>query len=133
VEITNLSKYRIDENSVKKVAKNILEEINLPPLPDFSLVFVDEQTIQQINHTYRRKNRPTDVLSFEGLNEIFICPQMVEKQARRISSPFKSELMRVLLHGILHLGGFDHEKSKKEADKMEEKEKQLLNKFIPVP
>ena len=91
-----------------------------------SLVFVNENKIKEINRRYRQKNEATDVLSFEGLNEIFICPAAVKRQAKKLKNPFRSELMRVLIHGILHLKGYRHKKSKKEAERMEGLEEKIL-------
>jgi len=95
-------------------------------LRQISLVFVNENKIKEINRRYRQKNEATDVLSFEGLNEIFICPAAVKKQAKKLKNPFRSELMRVLIHGILHLKGYMHEKNKKETERMEEMEEKIL-------
>jgi len=61
------------------------------------------------------------------LGEIVICLREVKKNARRFNSTFKKELVRVLIHGILHLLGYDHEKLEKEAEKMEEKENYYLS------
>ena len=65
----------------------------------------------------------------QELGEIVICPQEVKKNAQRFNSAFKKELVRVLIHGILHLLGYDHEKGKKEAEKMSEKEEYYLSDY----
>ena len=84
--------------------------------------------MKELNKKYRRKNRETDVLSFPGEKEgeVIICPSVVKKNAKNFGSSFKSELVRILIHGILHLLGYDHEKSKKEAIKMEKKQAYYL-------
>jgi len=65
---------------------------------EISLVFVGKEKIQEINKKYRRKDQPTDVLSFdEDLNEIFICPDVVRSQAKMFDVSFKAELARVLI------------------------------------
>ncbi|MBI4709236.1 MAG: rRNA maturation RNase YbeY [Candidatus Portnoybacteria bacterium] len=126
LEITNLTRHKIYGRELIEVAQKVLKIVGSENLKEISLVFVDEKKIQEINKKYRRKNKPTDVLSFEGLNEVFICPQVVAKQARELGVSFESELMRVLVHGILHLIGHDHEKSAKEAEKMRKIEEKIL-------
>ncbi len=124
MEITNLTRGKIDKAFLNKVAQKTLKVVGQQ---DISLVFVGEKKIQEINKKYRAKNKPTDVLSFEGLNEIYICPQVVKKQAEELYIPYENELARVLIHGILHLKGYDHEKSEKEAGKIRKLEDKILN------
>jgi probable rRNA maturation factor len=90
---------------------------------------VAPEEIKRLNQRYRKKNKPTDVLSFgvigEEIAEIVICPEEVEKNGE----DFKKELTRVLIHGILHLFGYDHEKKKSEAEKMFLKQDEYLSKI----
>ncbi|OGZ33407.1 MAG: rRNA maturation RNase YbeY [Candidatus Portnoybacteria bacterium RBG_19FT_COMBO_36_7] len=126
LQITNLAGNKINRRLFSKVLEKTLKIVDGSVLGEISLVFVAEEKIKEINYQYRRKNEVTDGLSFEGLNEIFICPSFIKKQAKSLNTPFGSELMRVLIHGILHLKGFDHEKSGKEADKMRKLEEKIL-------
>ena len=85
----------------------------------------------------------TDVLSFPAsqnqfpfppgaprqLGEIYLCPRVVKKIAKREGSDFEKELARTFIHGVLHLLGYDHQKPK-EAKIMEEKEIKYLNYFF---
>ena len=78
---------------------------------------------KKVNFTFRQKNYATDVLSFEGddqniLGELIICPEVVLRQAREHRLSFREELGYMILHGVLHLLGFDHEKSETEAKRM---------------
>jgi probable rRNA maturation factor len=100
--------------------------------------------MRQVNKKFRKKNRVTDVLSFseskallekfkvgnlvktQNLGEIIICIREVKKNAKRLEFPFQQELFRVLIHGILHLLGYDHETNEKDAERMREKEEQYL-------
>jgi probable rRNA maturation factor len=75
-------------------------------------------------------------LSFEKVSsfkeetaEIIICPQIVRENAKESKLSLKKELAKILIHGILHVLGYDHEKSTKEADIMAEKEKLYFNKI----
>ena len=130
MEITNLTGKKTDTGFLKKVAQKTQNVICEKKLGDISLVLVDENKIKEINRKYRHQNRPTDVLSFEGLNEIFICPDVVKKDAKRQKIPYKTELTRVLIHGILHLAGYEHEKNKKEAGKMRKMEDKILKELV---
>lgn len=121
IEINNLFKgeEKIDKAFIKKTAENVLKEEGVfNKNMEISIAIVDSLEIKKINNQYRKKNKPTDVLSFgkigEDLLEIVICPKEVKKNGK----VFKEELKRVVIHGILHLIGYDHEKSKKEALEM---------------
>lgn len=129
MEITNLTGQKIDKFFLNKVAREALRSVDKKNIGDISLVLVGKEKIKEINKKYRHKNKPTDVLSFEDLNEIFICPGVVKKQAKNLKVQFKSELARVLIHGILHLAGYDHEKGRKEAEKMRELEEKIIQKI----
>ncbi|MDD5589917.1 MAG: rRNA maturation RNase YbeY [Candidatus Portnoybacteria bacterium] len=120
---TNLTEKRPEiEEAIKKVSQAFDDDMEI------SLVLTDEHRIQEINAQYRKKNKSTDVLSFPELNEIFICPSIIKKQAKILKTPFKTELTRVIVHGILHLLGFDHVK-KDQAAEMEKEEDKILKKI----
>ena len=147
IEINNLTTNPVDEDFLKKNAKIVLDEEGQKEA-DLSIAFVGQGRMREINKKYRGKNRVTDVLSFpeskvllqkfkvgpaqktQGLGEIIICLREVKKNAKKFKSSFKKELNRVLIHGILHLLGYDHEKGKEEAREMEEKERYYLSKIF---
>jgi len=130
IEINNLTTSKVDEEFLKKVAKTVLKGENKKEAM-LSVVLVVERRIKELNKKYRGKNKATDVLSFgEGLNEIVICYSEVKKNAKRYNSTFKKELTQVLIHGILHLLGYEHEKGEKEAKKMEKKQEYYLSQII---
>jgi len=134
IEINNLTTNPIDENFLKKVAKIILEGEGKGK-SDLSIALIGPGKMRKLNKRYLGKNRITDVLAFGesqkleelGLGEIVICLREVKKNAKRFGQSFEKELARVLIHGILHLLGYNHEKNEKEAEKMEEKEKYYLS------
>jgi probable rRNA maturation factor len=87
-----------------------------------NVIFVGTDEIAKYNR-YRGKEEPTDVLSFESelpdfLGEIYICPTYVKENAKYFKVPFQEEMIRVCVHGILHLLGYDHEKNEEDAKKM---------------
>ncbi|MFW5782480.1 MAG: rRNA maturation RNase YbeY [Candidatus Muiribacteriaceae bacterium] len=93
------------------------------------VTFVDKHEIKRLNSEYRNIDRPTDVLSFslrEGemghlaeylLGDIVICKEIVQLNANDDNIDFSEELIRVIIHGLLHLLGYDHAEDD-EAEKM---------------
>ncbi len=87
------------------------------------LAFVTSNDSKTLNKKYRNKNRPTDVLSFDpldsdSLGELILCASVIERQRNEHKFSFRQELAYMILHGLLHLLGFDHEKSETEASRM---------------
>ena len=132
IEVNNLTVYSIDKRFLRELALKILKKESSSRYfkkNDLSIALVAPFEIKELNKRYRKKNRPTDVLSFqdkESWGEIIICPVEVKKNAKKFNSNFKKELSRVLIHGVLHLLGYDHKKVKEE-EKMNKKEEYYLN------
>jgi probable rRNA maturation factor len=91
---------------------------------------VSDQIIARMNETFRRKRGPTDVLSFsangarptpgvEYVGDIAISPETARRNARRYSRSLAGELKVLLLHGMIHLAGYDHESDSGEMDRLE--------------
>jgi len=130
IEINNLTNFSVDKKLFSTVAKKVLKGENRVT-ETISLAFVGKAEIKKLNKKFRKKNKATDVLSFdlnEGgyLGEIVICPEVVKENAERYGVPEKKEILKVFVHGILHLCGYDHEKSKAEEKIMGEKETKYL-------
>ena len=92
------------------------------------LVNPDES--QQLNKTYRQKDKPTNVLSFayeedELLGDIVICADIVAEEAKQQHKPLMAHWAHITLHGLLHLQGYDHQ-TDEQADAMENLEIKLL-------
>jgi len=95
--------------------------------------------MRELNRTYRGKDRTTDVLSFEAgipvdpgesgkiLGDIVINIARADEQARARNVGLYKEIDRLLVHGALHLIGYDHEVSPKEAQRMRRKERKILH------
>jgi probable rRNA maturation factor len=104
-----------------------------------SVLLVGDRRMREMNRTYRGLDRTTDVLSFsqlEGsllqhesaeLGDIVISPAQAKQQAHERGTTFNQELALLLVHGLLHLIGYDHEKNRYEAKKMREKESELIH------
>ncbi len=90
-----------------------------------AVVFVDDQAMSELNSRYTGREGPTDVLAFpmqEGedaeyaadvLGDIFISLDRAREQARELGHPFKYEIAILVLHGLLHLLGYDHQSMKR--------------------
>ena len=110
------------------------------PEAELSVLIVDDPGIQEINRDYLGKDRPTNVISFamqEGeavqgaqdlLGDVVISADTAARDAREAGTSFESELYFLLLHGILHLCGYDHERgSEEQARKMEAREREIFS------
>lgn len=106
--------------------KKILKELKYEDY-DISLFFCTPETIRELNKNYRKADYVTDVLSFsqlEGdekietpfLGDIAICLEKAKTQAKEMGHSLESELNFLVLHGILHLIGYDHEKDDGEME-----------------
>jgi probable rRNA maturation factor len=100
-----------------------------------SVVLVGAPKMKKLNHQYRGKDRPTDVLSFQSpevfrcqgqLGELVICTSVLKKQALELRHSPKTELRVLMVHGLLHLLGMDHELGPREARQMALYEKKIL-------
>ncbi|MCM0606222.1 MAG: rRNA maturation RNase YbeY [Xanthomonadaceae bacterium] len=108
----------------------------------FEVSLVSDSEIQKLNKKYRRKNKPTDVLSFPAsseffklghLGELIIAEGVLKKQAREFKHSATVELKILMAHGFLHLLGLDHELSEKHSSAMAKWEEKLLGRSgIPL-
>lgn len=116
--------------------------LNASGCPDarLSVLIVDDAQIQEINRDYLGKDRPTNVISFamqegEGggvqpdlLGDVVISAETAARDAIEAQTSFESELYFLLLHGILHLLGYDHERgTQAEAKLMESREQEVFS------
>jgi len=116
-------------NQIKNQAKSIMSYLKLPSSTEVSISFIDDSYMRELNLKYRDNNRTTDVLSFpqegELLGDILISVDKATAQSEELGHTFGDEVKRLVVHGILHLLGYDHKKLQ-EARLMEEKEKEIL-------
>ncbi len=100
------------------------------------LVFLSKKQARELNHQFRGKDYATDVLSFESLDpdslgELVLCPDILKQQAQEHDLSFRDELCYMVLHGLLHLLGYDHEASEKEAKIMFQLQDHIFKKALP--
>ena len=114
---------------------------------ELSLSLVSNEEIQELNLTYRDKDAPTDVLSFplftveessdnveffpvyrgaRPVGDVVISHEICRAQAAEIGHSVQDEFLRLLVHGVLHLFGYDHEISPEEEERMKKREDELL-------
>ncbi len=141
--IVNDTEIKISEKFLKDSLKKISSALEKKKIVDkvvgskeLTLVFLDKLAAKKLNWQYRQKDYATDILSFESgdpesLGELVFCPEVLETQAKEHKQSFDQELGLMLLHGVLHLLGFDHEAGGDEEKKMmalqEEVFKELFN------
>ena len=135
VDIANkVGRQKVSVRKLKKTAERILKLLNKNRV-ELSLSLVKNQEIRELNARYRNKNEPTDVLSFpigehfptgmQILGDVVISVEQAEKQAGKRRKTLEQEVESLLIHGILHLLGYDHERSQKEAKIMRGMEKKI--------
>ena len=136
IEINNLTNFAVDKTFFTGVAKKVLKGEN-KGTENLSIAFVAPLEIQKLNKKYRKKDKPTDVLSFEKVSdfkdefsEVVICPSVVREQSKESHVSLKKELAKVLIHGILHALGYDHERSDVGAEEMEMKQEYYFLKIF---
>lgn len=122
IEINNKTRSGIDLESVKKVAEKFLRTYKINK--DISIAFVGDEVVKKLNHQYRKINKTTDILSFEGddnfLGELIINYAQIKRQAKKFNNNIKQELIFILVHGLLHLAGYEDktEKGRLEMEKL---------------
>ncbi len=136
--IKNLQKRtRLNSRKLRKAAQRILAELGCPDA-ELSIAFMDDLQIRELNRRYLRRDRSTNVLAFsmkEGefgtlasrlLGDLAISVETAERQSNRFGLKAEGMIFLLMIHGILHLLGYDHEGSKKEAREMALKQTELL-------
>ncbi len=137
----------VEKNWLKGIAHRVLEAEKIASSIEMGLLITDSQTIQKLNRIYRGEDKPTDVLAFQmtpGMNqelelpfvsapdgikhlgEVVISYQEAVKQAQEQGHGVTRELAFLIVHGILHLLGYDHELPEEER-KMRDRENEIFS------
>ena len=119
---------------LKKVAQKVLEIVEQDQA-ELCLVLMGNAEIRKLNAQFRKKDYPTDVLSFSAgdelptgvqlLGDVIISVEKAKEQAKARRRTLDEELVTLLIHGIVHLLGYDHERSRKDARIMDRLEKKI--------
>lgn len=135
IHIENRQKaVKLDLRRIRRVVHKLREALSCPD-QEISLLFVDNEQIREINRQYLNRDHPTNVISFsirEGdcghvnphlLGDIVISVERALQDAAAGDLPFNDEIDFLVIHGLLHLLGYEHEGADdSEATKMREKE-----------
>ena len=134
---------KLNQRKIKEIIKKILQYLKVDEETEVSTLFTYDKFIRSLNNKYRGIDKPTDVLSFslqEGavkspeiesdklLGDIIISAETAQRQAYILNHSIEKELTVLLIHGLLHLTGYDHEKDK-DYKIMREKESEILKIF----
>ncbi|MEO2054897.1 MAG: rRNA maturation RNase YbeY [Nitrospira sp.] len=129
-------KYPLDRERLLRWTGRVLQEQKLNG--EVGLVFVNNRQIRGYNRDYRKRDAPTNVLAFpmqegigsglhpEVIGDVMISLETVEKEALLYERSMQEHLLILLIHGLLHLLGYDHEVSVFEAARMRRREKRLF-------
>jgi probable rRNA maturation factor len=127
----------LDPRKLKRVANRVLSALALPEA-ELSILLVDDVQIQDLNRRYLHRDQPTNVLAFsmrEGafsllhpqlLGDLVISVETARRQSPRFGLEHLDMIVLLMIHGILHLVGYDHEGDRAEAQRMTQKQKELL-------
>ena len=129
---------------LEELTRFVLAREDKPFNTEVSISFVTDEAIAELNERYRHKEGPTDVLSFEcdgvdddlsamtlaedpvyELGDVIIAPDVAARQTREFGTSFEEEISLLLVHGLLHLCGYDHI-ADDEAEVMEKREAEIL-------
>ncbi|HRS97427.1 MAG TPA: rRNA maturation RNase YbeY [Smithella sp.] len=137
------SRVKIDRRRLRGMASRVLKELDAAG-KEISISLVDDETIRTLNKRYLGKDKPTNVLSFslqEGdcgdinpdlLGDVVISVDTAQRDAAKARWTTEQEIVYLLIHGILHLLGYNHENtSRRESLRMHQKEKELFLKIYP--
>ncbi|MDZ4662042.1 MAG: rRNA maturation RNase YbeY [Pseudomonadota bacterium] len=136
LSLINKTKSKMNLNFIRRWVKRVEKEIPKIKKFELTIAIVGSDMITRLNKTYRKKNKVTDILSFEStlpdhLGELAICLQKVRSQAKLNKHSVQVELNYLILHGILHLLGYNHEKGGHEAKKMFKIQDGIFNRLYP--
>lgn len=134
----------LDSEPLRRLAEMVLREEQFPIDTEVTLLFVGEEQIATYNERFMQRHGATDVLAFPvehlkpgmvpdrrpggpplNIGDVVIAPSIVRAQAEAAGVPFDEELSLLVVHGLLHLLGYDHQDDV-DAEEMEDRERQLL-------
>jgi probable rRNA maturation factor len=133
----------IDSDDISKKIEQVMSHLDCLN-EEVSILLTADTDIRKLNQQFRDIDQPTDVLSFPQnaeedppipgeiiLGDIAVSLDTAQAQAKEHGLTFKEEIILLLIHGILHLLGYDHEISEQEEEKMRSKTRELFNLVFP--
>ena len=127
---------RVSMEPLEYFCERIRRELRFP-IEGVTIQLISDAAMARLNQTFRNKRGPTDVLSFPAnggkpgrmatyIGDIAISSETARRNARRFARPYSLELRILILHGMLHLAGFDHETDGGEMKRMERRLRRQL-------
>lgn len=138
IDVVNLQrKHRLELREFREFSKLLISTVHEAFGKTFSVALVPDDRMKQLNELFRGKNTTTDVLSFphepdefdpdkDNLGDIVISVEQAQKQAAENGLTLETEIKQLILHGLLHLCGYDHETDKGEMNARELEVREVL-------
>lgn len=133
---STVRRLQISRAKVREIVRATLEDEGVRDAL-VSVAFVGAGTITRLNRDYLSRNGPTDVIAFgleragsstPVIGDIYVCPKVAERNARRLRVPVKRELARLVVHGTLHVLGLDHpEDETRDSSAMWKKQERIVD------
>ena len=130
-------KYKISLKQIQQKAKAVLNALDCPEA-ELSILIVDDPQIAVFNQQYLSRKGPTNVIAFpmragpfanitpQLLGDVLISVETADREGKRVGISMEERFTQLMVHGILHLLGYDHETSDQDAQEMEEKSDKIL-------
>jgi probable rRNA maturation factor len=145
IEVNNESGVEVDDESLVRLGRHVLERLYVHPESELSIILVDVDAMEKLHIEWMDEPGPTDVLSFPMdelrpgtaarptasgiLGDVVLCPEVARTQADNAGHSMDEELLLLTTHGMLHLLGFDHAEPEEEKE-MFGLQRQLLADFL---
>jgi probable rRNA maturation factor len=137
VFLANEQELGVDEQRLAALARHVLSVEKVDGSAELSVLFVTADHIRQLNARFAGEDHATDVLAFPMMEEedgalllgdVVVCPTVAEKNATQLGHGLSAELDALVVHGALHLLGYDHQ-DKEEKAKMDRRMSEVLKDF----
>ncbi|HSP35061.1 MAG TPA: rRNA maturation RNase YbeY [Thermoanaerobaculia bacterium] len=124
VEVSGIAVPRFSRREIAAFVRKILLRLDKDEhVAEVSIAFVDDEAMKKLNRQFRHKNRTTDVLTFAGdgsfLGDVVISVEQARRQATDERHSIATEVRYLLIHGVLHALGYDHETDRGEMNELE--------------
>ncbi len=140
VFIANEQELSVDEPSLSGLARHVLDKEGLDESVELSILLIGADHIRRLNARFAGNDYATDVLSFpmmddeeaseSMLGDVVLCPEIARANAEKLNHSLDRELNVLLVHGILHLLGYDHQ-GKSDGSDMERRLNEILESYVP--
>ncbi len=142
VFVANEQEVPVDHDRLSALAAHTLESEDADDSAELSVLFVTSDHMRRLNSHFAGENYATDVLAFpmmedddddEGpaiLGDVVVCPSVAQENAAKVGHPLEEELALLVVHGTLHLLGYDHQGTEDKAE-MDTRQQEILQSFDP--